>query len=47
MAAAELPVKFQSDLKNLNPNLTASRLHQISRYQTMTKHVNRGHSSLD
>ena len=30
-AAAEMPVKFQSDLKSLNRNLTASRLHEILR----------------
>ena len=28
-AAAEIPVKFQGDWKNLNPNHTASRLHEI------------------
>ena len=27
--AAEVPVKFQSDWKNLNPNLAASRLYEI------------------
>ena len=27
--AAEVPVKFQSDWKSLNPNLAASRLHEI------------------
>ena len=30
-AAAEAPVKFQSDWKSLNPNLAASRLHEILR----------------
>ena len=30
-ATAEVPVKFQSDWKSLNPNLTASRLHEILR----------------
>ena len=30
-AAAEVPVKFQSDWKSLNPNLTASRHHEILR----------------
>ena len=30
-AAAEVPVKFQSDWKNLNPNLAASRLREILR----------------
>ena len=29
--AAEVPVKFQSDWKCLNPNLAASRLHEILR----------------
>ena len=29
--AAEVPVKFQSDWKSLNPNLAASRLHKILR----------------
>ena len=29
--AAEVPVKFQSDWKSLNPNLAASRLHEILR----------------
>ena len=28
-AAAEVPVKFQSDWKSLNPNLAASRLYEI------------------
>ena len=28
-AAAEGPVKFQSDWKSLNPNLATSRLHEI------------------
>ena len=28
-AAVEVPVKFQSDCKSLNPNLVASRLHEI------------------
>ena len=28
-AAADVPVKFQSDWKSLNPNLAASRLHEI------------------
>ena len=28
-AAAEGPVKFQSDWKSLNPNLAISRLHEI------------------
>ena len=28
-AAAEVPAKFQSDWKSLNPNLAASRLHEI------------------
>ena len=31
-AAAEGPVKCQSDWKSLNPNLSALRLHQIVRY---------------
>ena len=30
-AAAEVPVKFQSDWKSLNPNLAASRLREILR----------------
>ena len=30
-AAAEVPVKFQSDCKILNPNLVASRLNKILR----------------
>ena len=30
-AAAEMPVKFESDWKSLNPNLVASRLHEILR----------------
>ena len=30
-AAAEVPDKFQSDLKSLKPNLAASRLHEILR----------------
>ena len=30
-AAAEVPVKFQSNWKSLNPNLAASRLHEILR----------------
>ena len=30
-AAAEVPVKFQSDWKSVNPNLAASRLHEILR----------------
>ena len=30
-AAAEVPAKFQSDWKSLNPNLAASRLHEILR----------------
>ena len=30
-AAAEVPVKFQSDWNSLNPNLAASRLHKILR----------------
>ena len=30
--AAEVPVKFQSDWKSLNPNLAASRLHKILQY---------------
>ena len=30
-SAAELPVKFQSDRKSLNPNLAASRLNKILR----------------
>ena len=29
--AAEVPAKFQSDWKSLNPNLAASRLHEILR----------------
>ena len=29
--AAEVPVKFQSDWKSQNPNLGASRLHDIMR----------------
>ena len=29
--AAEVPVKFQSNWKSLNPNLAASRLHEILR----------------
>ena len=29
MAAAEVPVKFQSDWKSLNPILAASSLHEI------------------
>ena len=29
--AAEMPVKFQSDCKSLNPNLVASRLNEILR----------------
>ena len=28
-AAAEMPVKFQSNWKSQNPNLAASRLHEI------------------
>ena len=28
-SAAEVPVKFQSGWKSLNPNLAASRLHEI------------------
>ena len=28
-AAAEMPVKFQSDWKSLNPNLATSSLHEI------------------
>ena len=28
-AAAEMPVKFQSDLKSPNMNVAASRLHEI------------------
>ena len=36
-AAAEVPVKFQSDWKSLNPNLAASRLHEMSYHL-----VNRG-----
>ena len=31
LAAAEVPAKFQSDWKSLNPNLAASRLHEILR----------------
>ena len=31
LRAAEVPVKFQSDWKSLNPNLVASRLHEILR----------------
>ena len=31
IAAAVVPVKFQSDWKSLNPNLVASRLHEILR----------------
>ena len=30
-SAAEVPAKFQSDWKSLNPNLAASRLHEILR----------------
>ena len=30
--ATEVPVKFQSDWKSLNPNLAASRLHELLRY---------------
>ena len=30
-AAAELPVKFQSDWKSLSLNLAASRIHEILR----------------
>ena len=30
-AAAEVPVKFQSDWKSLNPNPVAERLHEILR----------------
>ena len=30
--AAEVPVKFRSDWKNLNPNRAASRIHEILRY---------------
>ena len=30
-SAAEGPVKFRSDLKTLNPNVAASRLHKILR----------------
>ena len=30
-SAAEWPAKFQSDWKSLNPNLAASRLHEILR----------------
>ena len=30
-AAADMPVKFQSDWNSLNPNLAASRLHEILR----------------
>ena len=29
--AADVPVKFQSNWKSLNPNLAASRLHEILR----------------
>ena len=29
--AAEVPVKFQSDWKSLNPNLVVLRLHEILR----------------
>ena len=31
LSAAEVPAKFQSDWKSLNPNLAASRLHEILR----------------
>ena len=30
-SAAQVPAKFQSDWKSSNPNLTASRLHEILR----------------
>ena len=30
-AVAQVPAKFQSDWKSLNPNLAASRLHEILR----------------
>ena len=29
--AAEMPVKFESDMVNIDPNLAASRLHEILR----------------
>ena len=32
-AAADLPVEFQSDWKSLNPNLAASSLNEILRYE--------------
>ena len=37
-----MPVKFQSDWKSLNPNLAASRLHEILRGKTAVRLVNRG-----
>ena len=42
-AAAEVPVKFQSDWKSPNPNLAASRLHEI--FRTSYRLVNRGPGS--
>ena len=37
-AAVELPAKFQSDGKSLNPNLTAPRLHEALRYDVLPLH---------